>query len=154
MRISLSSLSVCTSASRLLAIELDHLAGSIARARTSARRPESMFTSPVNSPGPWTVTTVVHRAGRPDDLHAARRDDEERHGRLADLEEDLAGPDRAPSSVPGHAGDLRRRERREHLLGAAWADECGRRRWFGHSPAYRPPRGVEQAAGRAEATPR
>ena len=36
---------------QVAAIELDHLAGFAARARTSDRRPESMLTSPVNSPG-------------------------------------------------------------------------------------------------------
>ena len=58
MKISLSSVSVCTSDSMLSRSSSMTSPGSATRARTSERRPESMLTSPVNWPGPWTVTSV------------------------------------------------------------------------------------------------
>ena len=56
--ISPSSASVCTKASRCCRSSSITSPAMAARNRKSARRPDSVLTSPVNCPGAWTVTRV------------------------------------------------------------------------------------------------
>ena len=90
MRISLSSLSVCTSASSCSRSSSITSPGSSARIRTSARRPESMLTSPVNSPGPCSATSVSVVPGRPHNLRLTFRHHEERHDMRARFHQHFA----------------------------------------------------------------
>ena len=61
IRISLSSLSACTSASICSRLSSISSPGWLARMRTSDRRPDIMLTSPVNWPGPCLVTRISVR---------------------------------------------------------------------------------------------
>ena len=101
---------------QLLATELDHLAGDRRARPKSVRRPESMLTSPVNSPGPWTVMSVSPRRW-PDDLDLTCGHHEERHDVVAGLDQHLSALDLAHAPVRGDARDLRGRQRRKHVLG-------------------------------------
>ena len=105
---------------QVVAIQLDHFARPRPRDRTSLRRPESMVTSPVNCPGRWTATSVSVAPDGRTMLDLTCRDDEERHDLIPRLDEHLARLDLAHVSVRRDARDLRRRQRRKHLV-----DTCG-----------------------------
>jgi hypothetical protein len=77
-------------------------------------------------------------AGRPDDLEPARLDHEERHHRIARFDEHLAGADRPQRPMRREPRPLRRRQRREALLGGRGEGRLDRRRRLGHASQSKP----------------
>ena len=106
MRISPSSASVCTSASRCARVSSIASPARDAIDRVSERRPESMLTSPVNCPGPTIAIRPLAAPGRTISISPFRHDEERDH-RSAGFAQHLAGFHAAPGPTLGETRDLR-----------------------------------------------
>ena len=118
IRISPSSASVWTSAtSRSWSTSMTS-PGALAPIRTITRRPDSMldFAREHSGPDRGDQDLSFVRIRGANDLELPACDDEEGNVAVARLDEHLAGLDVAGPPERGHPSDLRRRERRKHLL--------------------------------------
>ena len=84
----------------------------VTRAVRKRRWPVSRFSSPRKLPGSYTSDDGLVGVRRPHDLGFAFEDDEQVVGRLAGLEEDLAGGDGPLCAELGDFAQLRRAEHR------------------------------------------
>ena len=129
---SLSSLSVCTSVNRLLAIQLDHFAR-LAGARSDEGGAAGKHVDLAGElTGSMDSDERLAGAGWPDNLDPTRRDDKERHDPRSRLDEHLSRPDRTQLSMRGDPFDLSRRQDRKHALGARGKRQWNRQSCIGH----------------------